>query len=137
MESETLTQKTWTVEERAANRREWIKKLRSGEFEQGFGHIACENTYCCIGVAAVVAGWEFHFGRSCIPGYIAAQNYLGLYDDHGASRTGAFKSLFRLNDNERYSFSAIANHFEAHMVDYIDEEDAEYERRLASEGRAS
>lgn len=38
------------------NQLTWIKSLESGEFTQGRGRLQEGDTYCCLGVACIVAG---------------------------------------------------------------------------------
>ena len=49
------------------NARDWVKALRSGEYEQGLGSLKFDNKYCCLGVACDLflksegrASWEEH-----------------------------------------------------------------------------
>jgi len=43
--------------------RQWVAALRSGEFEQGTGRLSTrDGKYCCLGVAAKIAGCH------CVPG---------------------------------------------------------------------
>lgn len=37
----------------------WVKALRSGEYQQGTQSLHLEDTYCCLGVACVVAGIDY------------------------------------------------------------------------------
>lgn len=34
---------------------EWIRRLRSGDYEQGRGTLCRDNTYCCLGVLSEIA----------------------------------------------------------------------------------
>lgn len=40
-------------------KKKWVEALRSGEYQQGEGHLFDGNTYCCLGVLCRVAGAEF------------------------------------------------------------------------------
>lgn len=42
---------TTTPEDRKELRREWVKSLRSGEYEQGQGRLRIGDEFCCLGVA--------------------------------------------------------------------------------------
>lgn len=41
------------------NMKKWIDALRSGEYSQARGQLKDGDSYCCLGVLAVVAGKEF------------------------------------------------------------------------------
>ena len=48
---------TWTAEEQAEHRRQWVAALRSGRFQQGKGSLRpTADTYCCLGVACEISG---------------------------------------------------------------------------------
>jgi hypothetical protein len=34
---------------------EWVRRLRSGDYEQGMGELRFEDKYCCLGVLCVMA----------------------------------------------------------------------------------
>jgi hypothetical protein len=33
---------------------EWVNRLRSGQYEQGTGHLSMDGKYCCLGVLAEI-----------------------------------------------------------------------------------
>lgn len=49
---------TYTSEEIAAHRAEWLRALRSGEWKQGKQRLRSGDEYCCLGVACTLAGIE-------------------------------------------------------------------------------
>lgn len=57
-------------------RKRWVEALRSGQYEQARGCLKSNDGYCCLGVAAEVAGKAFQ--KSSVPGY-----EWGLASDHG------------------------------------------------------
>jgi hypothetical protein len=82
---------------------EWVKALRSGEFEQAFYSTGYDKTCCVIGVGAVVAGLDV--GRSITSTCATA---LGLTQDE-------VNELTNLNDNERMPFPKLADYIEANL----------------------
>jgi len=67
--------------EQLANRKVWVKALRSGTFKKGLGELgSAKNGYCCLGVGAKVTGTKFN------PGHSHSQVFsdrVGLREDNG------------------------------------------------------
>ncbi len=100
-----------------AIRDEWVKALRSGEYEQGREALCRDNQYCCIGVlydSTVDAEWESSRNGSWgiygeyaqLPDDICE---LVNLDDHSHDR------LVKMNDESFCSFSEIADWIEANL----------------------
>lgn len=52
-----------TLKQQKANRKKWVKALRSGEFKQTKDKLkSLRDSYCCLGVLAELAGcsWELN-----------------------------------------------------------------------------
>lgn len=124
----TPDQKTWTPEEQAEHRKEWVAALRSGEFEQGRDQLKREDgSYCCLGVATVLAMRAGVPGASLVYGLEDAgplgfsrglpvrsvYNYFGLVGEGGCTKLADDDpedySLTELNDEVGYTFDQIAD----------------------------
>lgn len=118
-----------TKELREELRAEWVKALRSGEFQQCQGQLSSGGGFCCLGVAAELVHRRFpevlpvaalssedgelewrDYGPEtyCLPP--VAQAALGLLDDCGDFGDG--RSLANLNDQGK-TFSEIADVIES------------------------
>jgi hypothetical protein len=113
----------------------WIKALRSGNYNQGFGrlqNIEIPNTYCCLGVACVVCipqerlefiNYKIDGKWPIIKGSLPAQQWqaptwlLHINNFVGLSKS---PSLTELNDKYGYSFNGIADEVEALLKKEID-----------------
>lgn len=118
MMTTTTTERSYTSDEVAAHRREWVAALRSGRFRQDRGKLRTKVGYCCLGVAEEVRGcvWTEHVSVSKSyfviditstgdyeTNYLSrdAMVYYGLVVNDPFVRTGADNSvahLSRLND---------------------------------------
>lgn len=117
----------WTAGQQAENRAKWVAALRSGEYQQGKQELRTDQgSYCCLGVACVVAiadgvedrwpddggfTWDEQLPRS-------VRDWLGL-----ASRAGDLvaeiegrKHLIALNDDAEFTFAQIASVIEQGKV---------------------
>lgn len=117
--------------DRDAIRAEWIRRLRSGEYQQGRGYLKREEAigktlYCCLGVLCEIfvengeikstrdrAGW-YLFGSyyfQAVPEIV--QEKVGLCNGSGSSRYGIEygRELSELNDRG-HSFHEIATELE-------------------------
>ena len=112
------------------NLREWVKALRSGEYEQTTGALRRGDGYCCLGVACDISGlgeWrdkpdmaESFYVIGDRPGESATlprdvREWLGvesanpnLLDEHGNRHISA---AF-LNDTKGYTFDQLADAIE-------------------------
>jgi hypothetical protein len=89
----------------------WCAALRSGKYKQGERFLRpTEDTYCCLGVAAVLLGVDLAPAR--------------LYESDGYDAVKAagvenLCELFHRNDgmgsHRRHSFSEIADYIEANL----------------------
>lgn len=101
-------------------KRKWVKALRSGDYEQGFGRLRSGNKFCVLGVLCNLHAQE-HPGVAkrqkdtgaylkathCLPHQVI--KWAGLGDDHVCVGIGDFhKSLINLNDTRRLSFKELA-----------------------------
>lgn len=66
---------TYTDEEIAEHRKQWIEALRSGRFSQTREKLRDENGYCCLGVVCELAGIEAEDGAYY---YVYEDEYLTL-----------------------------------------------------------
>lgn len=78
-------------------KRNWVKSLLSGEYQQGRQEFLSNNKYCCLGVLCEIAGIPIHPS----PG---ADNYLGVYKIVGEE---VASELATIND-EDVPFEMIA-----------------------------
>lgn len=115
-----------TREEQKANRRLWCEALRSGRYAQGTKLLRSEDDeFCCLGVAADIAGVEWHrgFGKCYYRSDAGFNSTIVLTSDVAekfglADVQGSFcqepgeMSLAILNDNG-VSFEEIARVIEA------------------------
>lgn len=107
-------------------KKKWVKALRSGEYEQGRGHLCRDGKYCCLGVLCVVAGETRHdyydpgrglrisrFGpfASCASTFTLTNEQL----DRFRLPRESLPVLMRMNDDRNWSFNAIANYIEKHL----------------------
>lgn len=102
-----------------ANVKKWVKALRSGKFKQCREKLFDGKGYCCLGIVCVLAGMKpkkkgnsFYFGkeRSYLPR--TAERWLGV--EHNP--TIGYRLATTLNDENRHSFSKIADEIEKHGV---------------------
>lgn len=99
---------------------EWIAALRSGEYKQGRGKLRTDDKcYCCLGVYADIVDpenktdWKGDF-------YLSKSLVESFYSDHGSHKDKDERpSLVHLNDDERQTFSEIADILEANPEDYV------------------
>lgn len=89
---------------------DWVKALRSGEYEQNIGGIGGwednPNKLCCIGVGARVMGLNAgHVGRLLTAECVQA---LGIGVDVGCT-------LYLMNDHKEKSFAKIADYIEQNL----------------------
>lgn len=104
----------------------WLTALRSGEYKQGVGYLRqADNTYCCLGVLADIAVKEgvceapFLKSDSLVPHW----TYDGMSGDlsvelerwSGISGNSTQVNLMTMNDDDGYSFDAIADWIEENL----------------------
>ena len=103
-----------------ANAKLWLEALRSGEFKQAKDQLEVEGSYCCLGVACVIAENHGVEIKRDILGQIEGANladqpevqkWLGLHDFE--ARIGSNHSVALMNDKGA-SFAVIADHLEAY-----------------------
>jgi hypothetical protein len=84
----------------------WVAALRSGEYKQGFCLLHSRGRYCCLGVAAVLNGWDLKGeGYKFLPAIV---NYGEEFDLHGSK-------LVTMNDTYENTFSEIADYIEENL----------------------
>jgi hypothetical protein len=114
--------KTFTKRQIEANRKAWIKALRSGKFKQTTCCLKDEYGHCCLGVACEVlrqrgAIEQFDPHAGALPE--DARRALGLRTSGGNFTTpveaknnygspDSYFALYSLNDGLRWSFKKIA-----------------------------
>lgn len=82
---------TWTLEEQAAHRQQWIEALLSGLYTQTSGTLHDEGGYCCLGVATEISGladWRKEEGEH-------GQVYAAHLDESGEVEVGVLPQLVR------------------------------------------
>lgn len=98
---------------------EWVKRLRSGQYEQGRSALSYQGSYCCLGVLCEIAaergiviktthgddGVTYDNATVLLP--IKVIKWAGLSDS--APVIGHEKDLTVLNDLMGYDFNDIAN----------------------------
>jgi hypothetical protein len=106
---------TLSLEEMKANRRKWVEALRSGKYEQGKNNLYCEGRYCCLGVLALLAGYDAGEieGQGTLGGREKALQFVGLRGAMGGfGHDDDRQFLADLND-EGTSFEEIADIIES------------------------
>lgn len=78
---------------------DWVKALRSGEYQQTTANLVTDDGFCCLGVLNVVLG--------------ATQNY--CFDSKCGLDVGAEGALICLNDDDGKTFAEIADYIEANL----------------------
>lgn len=102
----------------------WLQALRSGDYHQGHSVLRKGDTYCCLGVLCDLylkqtgeGSWEpsgdtysFVVGDDEVGAFLpeAVKNWAGL-DSHSPLTKRNGQTLVYFNDNQRLSFSGIAN----------------------------
>lgn len=96
-----------TLEEMKANRKLWVEELRSGKYKQGKRQLLTRDSYCCLGVACLVAGkHDADMLHECNLGNLKdVRDFFGIRDYDGDFQGG---SLVHLNDDANYTFRQIA-----------------------------
>lgn len=98
---------------------EWVAALRSGEYEQGDCELynKTSNSYCCIGVAAVVCGLSLdtinEYGLMDMdidPSTLKHPVPVELTDWNELST-----KLTNMNDSGNYTFTNIADYIEENL----------------------
>ena len=118
----------YTKEEQQANRKAWIKALRSGKYEQGHHRLRSQDIYgnklyCCLGVACDISGLgEWKSGENQGSLYLdevivlplKVMEWLGVRTEEGAfsESLSEFTSLIGWNDSG-CSFNEIADIIES------------------------
>lgn len=59
-------------EQQAKNRRDWVKALRSGQYQQGRKQLKDTDFFCCLGVACDISGKSEWKGTT----YLSNKNYM-------------------------------------------------------------
>ena len=88
------------------NVRKWVEALRSGDFKQTTGQLYLDGSYCCLGVACVLAGVSID-GEHCnsvLPD--AVMEWLGVEDSD--PEIGERRAT-QWNDSEAKKFAEIAD----------------------------
>lgn len=131
---------------------EWIRRLRSGEYEQGQGALRkrsrfgedAPDAFCCIGVACEVAVDSGRLLRFVLPDWNRAYEYGEKNNTSGNERSAigwplSLQSwlgqeskmhpsilssvLVRMNDGDDKSFIDIANYLEHEVLAFIPEKE--------------
>lgn len=108
-----------------ANRKQWANALRSGLFAQAKHTLYDGKGYCCLGVAAYLAGcdlpplvsgtaWNSDNSKIHTDAYKYVQQWVGLRDEAGAywESPSSVTSLVRKNDDGN-NFNTIADLIES------------------------
>jgi hypothetical protein len=100
----------------------WVKALRSGEYNQGQGHLRRQKieSYCCLGVLADVIdpdGWSKPVDNKILYGWRGEENPGSLpYSLQKEIRiSGHAGTLIDMNDHKLSSFNDIADYIEKNL----------------------
>lgn len=108
--------------------REWVKALRSGKYNQGYGQLYDGKCHCVVGVLCEVAGKSrfykgkdgfYHYGNvNGHTGYIPEiiRNRVGIDDLFIKNKDGRRKSIMWLNDVEECDFTQLAELIERNYL---------------------
>lgn len=115
----------YTREQIVANRKKWIKALRSGKYKQTSARLRDKEGFCCLGVACDLAFKDLNkkpvyepcWGRytydnssGVLP--ITVQEWLGVKDENINTNRGYATEM---NDDKKYNFKKIADIMEDHF----------------------
>jgi hypothetical protein len=96
----------------------WITALRSGEYKQGNLQFynRSNNSYCCLGVAAEVAGYDLKassmVGEAIFhKGMVEIDNIIEIFIENENIQW----DLVRMNDGKKYTFLEIADWIESNL----------------------
>lgn len=116
------------------NIQKWVDVLRSGEYEQGTGHLCKDDKFCCLGVACEVYQSEFgdlrintqhgmkHYDNDSGMLPKKVRDWLGVPDDDILSNVKTddvydrLLSYIELNDEKKYTFKQIADELEKQFL---------------------
>lgn len=108
---------TYTLEQQKANRKKWVKALRSGKYKQA-KEVLCagRGNYCCLGVLGRVAGVKAKdlMGATVLRDFPEVMHFVGLSTDNGGFHLG--RALSSENDRGK-SFAEIADIIESEPKD--------------------
>lgn len=117
-----MSEQTWTKEERAEHRKQWVAALRSGEYRQGQHCLRSPGgAHCCLGVATDLARKAGVAGAatSLAWGNLLAdpvRSWLGLASMGGDLRTTRSTefgveqdALWKMNDLDSRVFAELAD----------------------------
>ena len=107
-----------------AIKKQWIKALRSGKYEQGKGclrrhNVSGPDTYCCLGVLCDVLGMKWREPEDGWSEYrVGRDDSIGFLPNSALKRSGVLDheqdALSSLNDTGS-SFARIARHIEKNL----------------------
>lgn len=114
------------------NQQKWYDELMTTDLPQGKEELEdFWGGYCCLGIACKAAyesGVQVNFNADgSLIGYDLADqvyviDWLGLYDRGGTSIDHSVQALWKLNDNDKYSFKQIAEQIKMYPEKYFREE---------------
>ena len=97
-------------------KRDWLKALRSGKYEQGKGRLFGDGNYCCLGVLCSVNGIpDAQLKQRLIPKAVAGIPSWALGVDYRVMFYGRLTKLAGLNDSEGLTFRQIADLIEKNV----------------------
>jgi hypothetical protein len=106
-------------------KKEWLAALRSGRYPQGRGRLLRDGAYCCMGVLAVIAGYDLSVLRGQEDLSAISCPLLGdwgrgpedgnFFPTDSESWTTTQRYLAGLNDGARKSFHEIADWVEENL----------------------
>jgi hypothetical protein len=112
----------------------WLKALRSGKYKQCSNYLENQGGYCCLGVLQVITDGDVErfnnspralprdewFLKNGITNLVGnrSNNILTNIEDAREGRAADYKSASALNDNDKLSFSEIADVMEASCETY-------------------
>jgi hypothetical protein len=103
-----------TAKQQKANRKKWVKALRSGKYRQTKHYLVNGGAYCCLGVLASLAGVsdERMASEVALRFFPEAMEFVGLKEIAGEFDGGKDACLAVRNDHGA-SFSEIADIIES------------------------
>ncbi len=102
-------------------RKEWVKALRSGDYEQGEGQLVRDGKYCCLGVLCEIIGMKqskhiidghkdfIYYGTEYQLAPPKAMHAVGLNDHHGSFSSSSDSIALTEANDAGESFEFIAN----------------------------
>ena len=97
-------------------KRDWLKALRSGKYEQGESYLLSGGSYCCLGVLCSLNGVpDEELESRHLPGDVAGIEQWALGVRYRVMFGGELVDLSEINDVYKRSFKQIARLIEKNV----------------------